>query len=165
MIFTCSRISSSDSSEFSKPCISVSVCNISVLVLLNEVNSNFFSRINARFPVIVCSMAAILSALLLAHSFLLFSSFSICSVSIAIRPSTPESSNSASRNLVSIGAMSSDTFSIASSTTIPLLKRLIISFFSLSEQDRKSSYLCFESTKLLKSSSRVMPSFSKIYFP
>ena len=91
------------------------------------------------------------------------SSLRICSCNIPIRPSNPASSSSTCRFFSESGTMSSSTLAMASSTRIPLEKRLMTSFFSLSDDERKSSYRYLERMKLLSSSSRVIPSLSRIY--
>ena len=130
---------SSESSLFSSSWSSLSIPSSETRTSQLTSTWTLIPRSNSRLSVMLFSMAAIFSILLLARSCVLFSSCSICSASILIRPSTPANSKSASCNSFSMGVISSTILAMASSTTIPFEKRLIISFFSLSELDRKSS--------------------------
>ena len=125
--------------------------------------SSLHFLISARFETIRDSFSSIFWSFVLALSSFAFSSASICSCNILTRPSMLATFRLASFNSLWRGIISSSSFSIALSTRMPFENRLMISFLSLSEQERKSWNLCLERTKLLYNSSLLMPSFSKIY--
>ena len=132
-------LAASGSAEFSTSCSRSSASSMRSRCCLCRAILSPHARIALRLAATVACIPATFSRRESSFSVRLSSSRAICSASIPMRPSMPASSRATARSSSRSGARSAATCAMAWSTRSPPLKRLMISFFSRSDAERKSS--------------------------